>query len=95
MELADDEELMDDDEEVDESEQVIVIGLDEAGQQPSGEQLAAIIQVRALGSPIIADWPNHSNVSLQGRHGQTGGVVGQAGAAQVGAGVGVDRLGAR
>lgn len=37
------------------SDQVIVIGLDETGQQPSEEQLTAIIQVLAFN--IIIVWP--------------------------------------
>ena len=46
MELSEGDAYDVDMESEEQAEQVIVIGLDESGQQPSEEQLTAIIQVR-------------------------------------------------
>ena len=63
----------DEEEEIDSAEQVIVIGLDETGKQPSEEQLTAIIQVFRFTFWKIATL---QHFPLVGGHDQTGETLG-------------------
>jgi hypothetical protein len=65
----------DEEEEIDSAEQVIVIGLDETGKQPSEEQLTAIIQVFRFSS-AFREIPTFQHFPLLGGHDQTGETLG-------------------